>query len=402
MQKTLWVISLLFLVLWLYSALKPRVLPPEAYRYFSEDVLSRSLDRATRSYVCTGLSTLATFSALYLISRRSATGSILSELIGGRPTPCRAALLGLCLGAGAALLFSLVGLPFNIYLFHLDRAFNLTPMTLVAYLWDYAKNTLLSIGEYSLAGAAIAWTVTRFPGGWHFILGGAFLVASLTMYALYPVLVAPMFNSFHPLPEGQVMQDVRDLAASAGMEVNQVLVMEASAKTSRANAYFAGIGRTKQVVLYDTLLNSHSREEIRLVVAHELAHWRFGHIVKGILASSLGVLAALYAFRLAGAGADAGTSTSSMVAVERFLVAMFVFATLAGFVLSPVSSYVSRRFEVEADAYSLSLTGDSAAFVGSQVSLATTNLADVSLPSFIRWFAATHPSTLERILSANP
>ena len=160
--------------------------------------------------------------------------------------------------------------------------------------------------------------------------------------------------------------------------------------------------RSKQVVLYDTLLKSHSREEIRLVVAHELAHWRFGHIVKGLLASSLGVLAALYLFRLAGAGAAAGTSVSSLIEVERFLVALFVFATLASFVLSPVSSYLSRRFEIQSDAYSLSLTGDSAAFVGSQVSLATTNLADVSPPHFIRWFAASHPSTLERILSANP
>ena len=232
--KALWVVSLLFMALWLYSALKPRVLPPEAYRYFPADVLERSLDRARRSYVCSGLSTLAMFLVLYLVARWSAAGSILSEVISRRPAPGRAALLGLCLGVGAALLFSLAGLPFGIYRFYLDRVFDLTPMTLPTYLWDYAKNALLSVVEYSLAGAAIAWTFTRFPGGWHLILGGAFLVASLAIYALYPMVIAPMFNSFHPLPEGPVMQDVRDLAASAGMEVDRVLVMEASAKTSLA------------------------------------------------------------------------------------------------------------------------------------------------------------------------
>jgi STE24 endopeptidase len=180
--------------------------------------------------------------------------------------------------------------------------------------------------------------------------------------------------------------------------------MEASVKTTRVNAYFAGIGRTKQVVLYDTLLATSSREEVRLVVAHELGHWELGHVVKGLLLSGILVLAGLWTLRLSIsqlAGASGPASLLPMTALENALVVLFVFATLASFALSPVSSYVSRRFEVQSDAYSLALTGDRGAFVSTQIALAKGNLGDVEPPPFIRWFAWTHPTTLERIRSAS-
>ena len=404
-MRALWVISLLFLALWLYFALKPRALSQEAAAYFSGEFLEKSLARAKPAYVNSGLSTLASFVVLYLVARWSSRGPILSALFGGSVTPGRAALLGLCLGGGAALLLSVVSLPFGIYGFYLDRAFNLSTMQLPAWLVDYAKNVFLSVATYSLAASFAAWAVARFPQTWHLVLGGSFVVASLVISALYPVLIAPMFNTFHPLPEGSVLQDVRELASAAGMQVDNVLVMEASAKTVRANAYFAGVGATKQLVLYDTLLSSHSREEIRLVVAHELGHWRHGHLVKSVLISSSGVLAALWVFWLsllhsAGASPAAGTGLTHL-AIERLLVTLFVFAALAGYSLSPASSYISRRFEVQSDAYSLALTGDRPAFISSQVNLARSNLGDVDPPSFIRWFAWTHPTTLERIRSAS-
>jgi len=314
----------------------------------------------------------------------------------GSVTPGKAALHGLLLGALAAVVFSLVGLPFRLYGFHLDRSYGLTRMDFWLYLWDWAKGMFLGIVQYSLTGAFAAWALVRFPRTWHLILSASFLVASLCVSALYPVLIAPMFDKFHPLPDGPVLSDVRELAESAGMRVDNVLVMEASAKTARANAYFAGVGRTKQVVLYDTLLDSNSREGIRLVVAHELGHWSSGHVVKSILLSSLGVLGALLLFRFTTAG-----SVEGHLSLERFLVALFVFSTLASFVFNPASCYVSRVFEVQADAYSLSLTGGNDAFIASQVSLAATNLSDIQPPPFIQWFGGTHPTTLERITSAS-
>ncbi len=379
--KGLWVVSLLFLALWMASALRPRAFPAEARAYFTQEFLEQSVRRATLSYVNSGLATLAAFVALYLVGRWSARA-----FNTGRPI-----VVGLCLGTAGALLFALVSLPFGIYGLYLDRAYGLSRMQLPAWLLDYAKGTFLSVLEYSFAGAFVAWAFVRFPRTWHLVLGGSFVALSLVISMLYPVLIAPLFNKFHPLPEGQVLEDVRELAAAAGMKVDKVLVMEASAKTARANAYFTGIGRTKQVVLYDTLLSTNSPEEVRLVVAHELGHWKYGHVVKETFVSAAGVIAALWVFRL---------SLGPGLTLERVLVLLLIFSTLAGYALSPASSYMSRRFEVQSDAYSLSLTGRRSAFISSQVNLARTNLGDVQPPDFIRWFAWTHPTTLERIESA--
>lgn len=420
----LWILSLAFLAIWLVSAVLPVRPSEEAEAYFREVFLLKARRRATLAYVSSGLNTLAMFGALYLVARLAARRPILSWAARGELTLLKCAGSGFLLGLGAAALFSAVSLPFGIYRLYLERGFGLSRMTLPAYLLDYGKSTMLSAAMYSLAGGFAAMAFARFPRTWHFLLGGAFLLASLVVGAIYPTLIAPLFDKFHPLPPGPVLSDVRELADKAGMQVDRVLVMEASAKTTRMNAYFAGIGGSKQVVLYDTLLARDSREQVRLVVAHELGHWKLGHVVRAILISAAGVFAALWLFRAAfwaagaGVGGIAGVAAADAMDVaavagagqayglpyvdlERFLASLLVFAALAGYVLTPASSYVSRTFEVQSDAYSLQLTGDRAAFVSTQVSLAMANLGDIDPPPFIRWFAWTHPTTLERIRAAS-
>lgn len=320
----------------------------------------------------------------------------------GEVGPWKAALLGFVVGAAAILVVQAVNLPFGIYGLYLDRTYGLSRMTLAAYLIDYAKSSLMGEIAYSFGGGFVALVLNRFPRTWHFVITGAFLLASLVLSALYPTLIAPFFDKFHPLEPGPVLSAVEGLAADAGMKVDKVLVMEASAKTSASNAYFTGIGRTRQVVLYDTLLASNSLEDVRLVVAHELGHWKMGHVVKEVIASAVGSLAILWLMRLAvwppgglrGSQADAA-------GMAHLLLVMLLFMTLASYVLSPASNYISRAFEADADAFSIRLTGDRAAFVSSQVNLAKQNLADVEPPAFLRWFAWTHPTTMERVRSAS-
>ncbi len=110
---------------------------------------------------------------------------------------------------------------------------------------------------------------------------------------LWPILVAPLFNRFEPVQDPEVIGMIRQLADRAGIPVEEVLVMDASRRTNKANAYFAGIGKTKRIVLYDTLLDNYSSAEVEAVVAHEMAHWKLGHIRTGIL---LGILATFVQF----------------------------------------------------------------------------------------------------------
>lgn len=306
--------------------------------------------------------------------------------------------MGLTLGAAASGLLSLVSLPFSAYAgYFLERKFGLSRMTFGAWLADYGKSSLLDLMAYGLGGAFLAWALVKVPRGWYIVATVAFLGASVIMSALYPLVIAPAFNEFHPLEDPAVLEDVRSLSEKAGMNVDKVLVMEASAKTSRVNAYFAGIGRTREVVLYDTLLMGHSREEVRLVTAHELGHWRYGHVAWGIAASSAGVFLALALFR-ASVGGPVGPS--DFRSLGNTLKSLLVFIVLFSYVAAPVSNFISRSFEVKADAYSLALTEDRGSFITSQVSIAKYNLSDVEPPPFIRWFAWTHPTTLERIASA--
>ncbi|HHW18587.1 MAG TPA: M48 family metallopeptidase [Firmicutes bacterium] len=392
-------IALGFTALWLIVAVLPRKPSQEATRYFDAGFLETSMRHATLSYLSSGLETVAVFMAMYFLVAGELRRCTFYRVFSGRAIGvAKGAGLGALLYAMVGLFLSFVSLPFQLYRgYYLEKSFGLSRMTISMWLLDYAKSTAFTIVVYVLAGALTASLALRFPRTWPYLLTVVFLVGNVFSAFIYPQVVAPAFDKFVPLEDPVLLQEVRALSGKAGMKVDKVLVMEASRKTARSNAYFAGIGSTKQVVLYDTLLSGNSLNEVRLVLAHELGHWRFGHVVKGILASTAGAFVVLAIFAMV-----SGSLPKTLVPrdLSRFLLALFVFASLSSYVLTPAGSFLSRRFEAQADRYSIALTGDSISFVSAQVNLARSNLGDVEPPPFIRWFAWTHPTTLERIRMA--
>ncbi|HHY76279.1 MAG TPA: M48 family metallopeptidase [Firmicutes bacterium] len=396
----LWIASVIFALAFVVSGLLPRKASPEVLRYFEPEFLERAWARANAGYVNSGLSALATFVVLYLYSRSSFLSRRLGSLMRstGALTLKTAVLFGSILGMATSLLFALVSLPFSAYGgFFLEKAYGLSRASFGAWLLDYGKGTLLDLIAYGAGGAFLAWAVLRFRRRWHVVAALAFVVVSVVMAALYPLVIAPIFNEFHPLEDKALLAEVHALASGAGLQVDEALVMKASLKTARANAYFAGIGKTRQVVLYDTLIENRSLEEIRFVLAHELGHWKYGHVLWGTVLSGIGTLACLILFRMAH---DGMPDSPSLRDLEAVLLALFAFIVLFSYATNPISSYVSRSFEKAADAFALSLTRDGGSFIRGQVNIATMNLTDVQPPPFIRWFAWTHPTTIERILSA--
>jgi STE24 endopeptidase len=221
------------------------------------------------------------------------------------------------------------------------------------------------------------------------------------LVALAPVVIDPLFNTVRPLRDPDLSQRVIALAKRAGIPVDQVYEMDASRRTRKGNAYFTGLGHTKRIVLYDTLLTGTGPEEVELVVAHEIGHWRRAHIWKGIGLSFLGMGIALWwgarvldwavrrgGFHLAGPADVAG--------VPLFLLALFVL----NLVSLPIQNGISRIFEREADRTSLTLTGNPMAFIRSEVELARSNLADLSPPAALVWLLYSHPPVAERIRMA--
>jgi STE24 endopeptidase len=203
-----------------------------------------------------------------------------------------------------------------------------------------------------------------------------------------------VFNDFTPLPEGETRSDVLELAALAGVKVGEVYSIDASRRTTAANAYVSGLGPTKRVVLYDTLLDRYSRDEIRLVVAHELGHVRYRDVPRNVAyAAVVAPGAALAVQRLSWAlSAERGTPGA--------LPAMALAATLVSAPLGLVGNRLSRALERRADQFSLELAGAPEAFISFERTIALQNVADLDPPRWVSRLLASHPPTLERIGAA--
>ena len=212
--------------------------------------------------------------------------------------------------------------------------------------------------------------------------------------ALAPVVLDPLFNDFTPLPDGDTRSDVLKLAESAGVKVGEVYSVDASRRTTAANAYVTGLGPTKRVVLFDTLLDRYSRDEVRVVVAHELAHVRHKDVRRSIVYAAIVAPAAAWAVqRLSWAlSPERGTPAT--------LPALALAAALVGAPVGLIGNRLSRAVERRADAYSLELSDAPDAFVSFERAIAVQNLADLRPPRWVTQLLATHPPTAERIGAA--
>ncbi len=249
------------------------------------------------------------------------------------------------------------------------------------------------MGFYALARA--------FPQRWWLPVGLAAAGLTVVISFLYPLVVEPVFNKFTPLPAGPLRTSLLELAAADGVRVDRVLVADASRRTTSLNAYVSGFGRTKRIVLYDTLLSSASPAETRLVVAHELGHAKRSDVLHGTLLWALGaaagvgvlflVLSWMPLLRRAGVASVADPRSVALV--------LFVLTAL-GTLTGPVQTLVSRRIEARADVHALDLTRDPATFVASERRLAVRNLSDLDPNPLVYGLFATHPTAPERIALA--
>jgi STE24 endopeptidase len=214
----------------------------------------------------------------------------------------------------------------------------------------------------------------------------------LTIYA-GPVVLDPIFNTFKALPQGEVRADVLELARKAGVDVGEVYEIDASRRTTAANAYVTGLGHTKRVVLYDTLVENFSRDELRLVVAHELGHVRYDDVRNGLLYLAIVAPFGMFAVaRLTGRlapGSAAGT--------PAMLPALALSATVLATTITTISNQYSRAIEARADAFALQSTGEAKPFISFERGIALRNLSDPDPPDWLTFLVATHPPAIERI-----
>lgn len=305
----------------------------------------------------------------------------------GRPV-----LAGAAAGAAISVVLAVATLPISAVSRQRAVDVGLVTQSWAGWAADVVRSQAIAAGLGAAGGALLVFGMRRFGRRW-WIPGAAVVVAfgAFTTYA-WPVVLDPLFNRFEPLAPGPVRSQVVRLADRAGIDVGEVFVMDASRRTTAANAYVAGLGSTKRVVLYDNLLEDFSLDEVGLVVAHELAHVRHRDLQHGLL--YLAIVAPFGMLAVARLGERMGGRASEPVRAVATTALALAVVTPA---LTAVSNQLSRAVEARADAYALRLTGDPAAQIAFQRRIAVQNVSDVDPPAVWHALFGTHPTTLERI-----
>jgi STE24 endopeptidase len=370
-------------------ALKPRSgliepAPVEPEGYFSRDEIDRAR-RYQRPRRALGLASMALEGgALAMIAARPPE---LLQRADSRPIAGAAAV-----GAGLSAGLTVLALPLSAIGHRRAVSAGISVQSWGAWLGDAGKATAINTAMTGAASAGAIAVIRRFPDDWWAPAAAGAVGLSVLMVALQPVLLDPVFNKFTPLEEGELRSEVLELAGRAGVDVGEVYRVDASKRTTAANAYVNGLGRTKRVVLYDTLLRDFPPAEVSSVVAHELSHVKHRDVPRflgwmAIAAPAGAHLVQRLAERIAG---PARGRPGMLPALALSAGVVSFFAGIAG-------SALSRRVEVRADVFSLDLAGDADAFISLERRLALKALADPKPPALLQKLFGTHPPTVERI-----
>jgi STE24 endopeptidase len=269
----------------------------------------------------------------------------------------------------------------------------------------WAVDLLKSFGVGAVLGGLVLagfFTVTHFAPRWWWAFGAAGAAGLVVLLSfVLPVVVEPVFNRFTPMPDGPLRTELLELAARDGVPVKDVLVADASRRTRAVNAYVSGLGPTRRIVVYDTMLTEATPDEIVSVTAHELGHAKDNDVLTGTILGALGAAVAVVALYLLGfwpwllrlAGVDS-------IAEPRAIGLLLAVTTIAGLISGPAQSFVSRRVEARADTHALELTADAETFEAMQRRLGTVNLSDPDPPAWEHAMFASHPSTVQRMAAA--
>jgi STE24 endopeptidase len=373
----------------------PEPVPVEARAYFSEAQIEKAeAFRSGQRWIYLAQTAIG-LGVLVLIVRRP------PERLAGvrRPSASRkrsspaSPRAGAAVAAAISLAVGVAALPLSAVARERAKDVGLVTQDWVGWLGDVAKTRAIGAGFAALGGAVLVFGMRRFGPRW-WVPGAVVVIGfgAITTY-LSPVVLDPLFNKFKRVPPGELRSDVLELARRAGVDVGEVYEMDASRRTTAANAYVTGLGRTKRVVLYDTLVDDFTPGETRLVVAHELGHVHYRDVRNGLIwlaiVAPFGMWAvAALAERLAPRGAELGPRAVPAVALSLALVVP---------VVTFVSNQLSRDVERRADAFSLELTREPGTFIAFEERIAIKNVADPDPPPVTQFLLGTHPTTLQRI-----
>jgi STE24 endopeptidase len=298
---------------------------------------------------------------------------------------------------------SLVSLPFSIHeTFVIEKKFGFNLATPATFIMDRVKGLLLAAVIGLPLAAAVLWIFGNVSHAWLWAWA-VVTVFQLLLTWLAPSLIMPLFNKFTPMPEGELKQEIEALGIRCGFPLTGVFVMDGSKRSTKANAFFTGIGKQKKIALFDTLLEKSSTPELLGVLAHEIGHFRCGHIKQRLAA---GILQTAAIFFLLGLATDPSGKFSRLLfdAFGVQQISPHVGLVLFSILLEPVSKLLgvamnawSRRHEFEADAYAAKATGDGAPLASALKRMTADHLSNPTPAKLRVWLDYSHPPLLQRL-----
>jgi STE24 endopeptidase len=322
-------------------------------------------------------------------------GAAVDAALAAAPNPLVA---GVALFVGATLALQLLGLPFDVLsTFGIEAAFDFNQQSPALFARDKLLGTAIGVGLVAALGAAVLWTIEVVPGWWWLAATGVVVAFTLGSQVLVPRVIMPLFYDFDPIEDGDLRDAIDDVFERAGFTCDQVYVMDASTRSSKSNAFFTGFGRTKRVVLFDTLVEQMDTAAVQSVLAHELAHWKRAHIWKNIAASAVRVAVLLFIARLL---VDSAW-LYEMFAVPRTPAAGLLLAALWLQPLDqftrPLRNQLWLAYEREADAFARDVMGSGDPLAAALADLTSENLSNPFPHPLYEAFHYTHPPVPERI-----
>lgn len=295
------------------------------------------------------------------------------------------------------ILGSIIFFPLSFYKdFYMEHKYDLSNQTFFKWIWEDLKEVLVSL----VIGVPILlffyYSLNTFDNLWWLPFAIILFIVSVILAQVVPVLILPLFYKITPLEDEELKDRIKKLAQGAGIKVENVYKFNMSKNTKKANAAFTGLGKTKRILLGDTLLDNYSKDQIETVIAHELGHYKRKHIIKNLFIGTVSsfltlfLMAVLYGASLYWFGFHSIKQISA-------LPVLVLWGMLIGVVQTPLGNILSRKFEYEADQYAIESTRKPVSFKSTLEKLTEQNLGDKEPHPFVEWFFYSHPSIKNRL-----
>jgi STE24 endopeptidase len=296
---------------------------------------------------------------------------------------------------------SLLFFPLNFYTdFLLEHKYDLSNQTFLAWIWENMKAALVG----SILGVPLLmlfyYILSSYGNLWWLPFAIILFIVSVILSKILPIIILPIFYKISPIEDEDLKERIMKLSENVNMRIENVFQFNMSKNTKKANAAFTGFGKTKKILLGDTLTEEFNNDEIETVIAHELGHYKHKHIIINIIVSTLSSFLTLYLISFL------YSSSISLFGFENIndiaaLPILLLWGMLIGLITTPLTSILSRKHEYQADEYAVKTTNKKDIFINTLIKLTDKNLSDKEPHPFVEWFFYSHPSIKNRIKNIN-